>query len=131
MKPGKPLAVGMRDRTHVLGLPGNPAAAVITFGLFGVPLLRALQGDASPVPEPLRARLGARAKHKPGRRSFLRGTLARADDGALVATPLAHQSSGSIATVAHADALIVLPEAVAALEPGAPVDVIALRDLGA
>src|SRR5690606_31040069 len=43
MKPGKPLAVGRyarpgRREAIVLGLPGNPASAMVTFALFGVPL---------------------------------------------------------------------------------------------
>lgn len=132
IKPGKPLAVGKRRDAHVLGLPGNPAAAVITFGLFGVPLLRALQGDVALLPEVRRARLATRVVHKPGRLSFLRATLSVAsDDGAMVATPLAHQSSGSIATLAQAHALLLVPSETPSLEAGAIVELITLAELGA
>ena len=48
IKPGKPLAFGRGPRASVLGLPGNPASAIVTFTLFGMPLLRAMQGDARP-----------------------------------------------------------------------------------
>ena len=46
IKPGKPLAFGRREGAFVLGLPGNPVSAQRTLCLFGLPLLRALQGDA-------------------------------------------------------------------------------------
>ena len=49
IKPGKPLAFARRGACRILALPGNPASALVTFGLFAMPLLRALQGDAMPV----------------------------------------------------------------------------------
>ena len=55
LRPGKPLVLGRAGATQVLGLPGNPASASLTFVLFGVPLLRALAGDAAPLP-PVRLR---------------------------------------------------------------------------
>ncbi len=54
IKPGKPLAVGRTATSRVLGLPGNPASALVTWAVFGMPLLRARQGVAQTVPMPLR-----------------------------------------------------------------------------
>ena len=56
IKPGKPLAVGKTPFGRYLGLPGNPTSAQVTFMLFAMPLLRALQGDAQPRAEPWRRR---------------------------------------------------------------------------
>lgn len=134
IKPGKPLGVGTlpsgSSDVVVLGLPGNPAAAVVTFGLFGVPFLRALQGDRSPRPRRLRARLACAVTHKPGRRSFLRATFESTADGELGVRPLPHQSSASIATVAHADALLVVSEDEGRLEAGTWVETFALSEFG-
>ncbi|MEP6786163.1 MAG: molybdopterin-binding protein [Sphingomonadales bacterium] len=44
MKPGKPVWHAMIGKTHVLGLPGNPTAALTTARLFLAPLLCALSG---------------------------------------------------------------------------------------
>lgn len=44
MKPGKPLWYGKIGRTHVLGLPGNPTAALTTARLFLAPMICALSG---------------------------------------------------------------------------------------
>lgn len=43
-KPGKPLSYGRRGATHVFGVPGNPAAAMVCFAIYIRPLLRRLQG---------------------------------------------------------------------------------------
>lgn len=44
MKPGKPIWYGRIGRTHILGLPGNPTAAITTARLFLAPLIHALIG---------------------------------------------------------------------------------------
>ena len=44
MKPGKPLAFGVRGRTLVFGLPGNPVSAMVSFELFVKPALLRLMG---------------------------------------------------------------------------------------
>ena len=46
MKPGKPLAFGVRDETLVFGVPGNPVASMVSFETFVRPALLALQGRA-------------------------------------------------------------------------------------
>ena len=44
MKPGKPLWYGRIGKAHVLGLPGNPAAAMTVARLFLAPLVSAMAG---------------------------------------------------------------------------------------
>ena len=50
MRPGKPLWFGVRERTLVFGLPGNPVSSLVCFQLFVRPALLALQGHAAPRP---------------------------------------------------------------------------------
>jgi len=102
---------------RVLGLPGNPASAALTFALFGAPLIRAMQGDAAPVPTEVDARLSRALKRAPGRTEFLRVRLAREGD-ALVASPLENQASGAVTSFAWADALARVPAEQGALEAG-------------
>lgn len=124
IKPGKPLYFGTLGRQRILGLPGNPASAQVTFGLFGVPLLRALQGMREPLPRRVPARLTAPLRQKPGRRVFHRGTL----DGDRV-TPLDNQASGATTAMAWSNALIVVSETTSELEAGASVEVIPFQEL--
>jgi molybdopterin molybdotransferase len=128
VKPGKPLAVGRRGRAHVLGLPGNPASALVTFALFGMPLLRALQGDACPHATPLRATLSRGRKRSPDRLELVRATLHREDD-ALLATAHDNQSSGAATSLAMSDGLALIAPGPSPIEAGAPVDFIRWDDV--
>jgi len=129
MKPGKPLALGKRGERIVLGLPGNPVSAMVTFAFFGAPLLRAMQGDAAPLPRAWRARAGRSMTREAGRLEFARASLAR-DGASWTATPLDNQASGAIATLARADALMAIPAECTELRAGDDVDVYLLEELG-
>jgi molybdopterin molybdotransferase len=123
IKPGKPLVSGRAGTTRVLGLPGNPASAMVTFVLFGLPLLRALQGDRAQTPPLRRALLTEAVRQKPGRRGFLRATLS----GNQV-TPLANQASGAATGMAWANALIIVHEDSSGHDAGSEVSVLAFAD---
>jgi molybdopterin molybdotransferase len=127
IKPGKPLAVGRAGAAHVLGLPGNPASASLTFLLFGMPLLRALQGDAVPLPPRLRAALQKPVRREPGREEFVRVKLAL-EDGELTVKTLSNQASGAVTSFAEAEALAVIPAEKSFIEAGDRVEVIRLGD---
>lgn len=130
IKPGKPLAFGRQagGGARVLGLPGNPASALITFSLFGMPLLRALQGDREPVPKLVPLPLAAPFEHRPGRLEFVRARLEQ-HDGRLCVAPLANQSSGALTSLAWADALALIPAEIAVFSAGTPVEVLRAQDL--
>lgn len=124
IKPGKPLAFGRRGDTWVLGLPGNPVSAQLTLSLFGLPLLRALQGDERPYPAPIRVRLATAISQKPGRLGFYRARL----EGDL-AHVHQNQASGAPTSMAHADALVMVPEDSTGLPAGAEAPALRLDDL--
>jgi len=126
IKPGKPLAVGKRNETIVIGLPGNPVSAMITFALFGVPLLRAMQGDSAPLPRARRGTLAAPLARKAGRLELAR---ARLDEGGRVHL-LPNQASGAIVGLCRADVLACIPADCERLEAGAEIDVFDREELG-
>jgi molybdopterin molybdotransferase len=127
IKPGKPLALGRAGRVRVLSLPGNPASSMVTFALFGLPLLRAMQGDKNPLPTLLRARLGARITRKPGRLEFVRSRLAMQDD-VLTVIPLSNQASGAVTSMAWSDALAIVPSEATSLAEGEMLHVLRVSD---
>jgi molybdopterin molybdotransferase len=124
IKPGKPLTLGRRRDVIVLGLPGNPVSAQVTFSLFGLPLLRKMQGERTRTPRPRRARLAAPLRQRPGRKGYYAATL----DGDSV-SPLTSQSSGSTVSLAHANALAILPADSEGYEAGEWVEVLLLSEL--
>jgi molybdopterin molybdotransferase len=127
IKPGKPLALGRAGRVRVLSLPGNPASSLVTFALFGLPLLRTMQSDKRPLPKRLRARLGAPLQHKAGRLEFVRSELGIVGD-TLTVQPLSNQASGAVTSMAWSDALAMIPAAASSLAEGEMVDVLRVQD---
>jgi molybdopterin molybdotransferase len=124
IKPGKPLIFGKRNDVSILGLPGNPASALVTFVLFGAPLLRARVGDSAPVARNRSAKLTHPFEQKPGRRGFYRATLAGDD-----VTVIGNQASGNSASMAWANCLLMLPEDSTGAAAGSTVEVLVLGDV--
>jgi molybdopterin molybdotransferase len=109
LRPGKPLLSGRLGAMRVLGLPGNPVSAYVCAVLFLVPLIRKLTGRPDFEPRLGRAVLGRALKANDERQDYLRATLARREDGSLVATPFPQQDSSMLVPLAAADCLVVRP----------------------
>jgi molybdopterin molybdotransferase len=125
VRPGKPIAFGVRGSTLVFGLPGNPVSALVGFELFVRPTLLALQGVPSPAPAFRPGRLGRATKQAAARDSLLRAR-SRVEDGEVVLDPLTGQESHMIAQAATADALVLVPRGNGELAAGSPVNYLAL-----
>jgi len=129
MKPGKPLAFGWLSlggrEVPVLGMPGNPVSAMISFLVFARPAILALQGARDLSLPTLTVRFADRVERKDGRRHFLRVRLSE-EGGELVAHLTGDQGSGILSSVVRADALAVIPEDWDHVAPGARVEVIPL-----
>jgi molybdopterin molybdotransferase len=126
VKPGKPIAFGVRERTLVFGLPGNPVSALVGFVLFVEPAIRALQGVPDPLPRFERGRLVAARRRNPERDELVRARLRRSQDGPLL-EPLSGQESHMIARSAAADALVFVPRGEGELGDGASVEYLRLE----
>ena len=127
IKPGKPLTFGTRGRVPVVGLPGNPISAMVTFEALVRPGIRAMMGDPRPYRARHEARLAVAHRHGTGRLELARATVTLAA-GRLVATPLRLQGSGSLPSMVGADALLLLDEAKATFAAGEMLPVLLLRD---
>jgi molybdopterin molybdotransferase len=108
VKPGKPLAFGVRGSTLVFGLPGNPVSSLVGAEVFVRPALLALQGAKVPGPVFFEGRLGATVRRNAHRDEFLRARSVASDDGVLL-DPVVGQESHMIARAAAADALVLAP----------------------
>ena len=121
VKPGKPVSFGVRGRTLVFGLPGNPVSSLVGFELFVRPAVLALQGHAKPLPRFEPGRLVRATKQSPTRDQLVRARTRAGGDGAIELEPLAGQESHMIATAAGADALLLVPRGESELAAGSPV----------
>jgi molybdopterin molybdotransferase len=120
VKPGKPLSFGVRGRTLVFGLPGNPVSALVCFEVFVRPAVRALQGERDPRPRYVAGELAAAVRRNAERDEFVRARTNLAD-GRILLEPVSGQESHMIARAAAADALVLAPRGEGELAPGSTV----------
>jgi len=125
VKPGKPVAFGMRRDHLVFSLPGNPVSVLVTFELFVRPAVNALLGLPDPLPDYRDGVLDGTVRRNAERDEFVRAR-SRRDDGEVVLEPLDGQESHMIARAGRADALIAVEAGGGLLEPGAAVRYLAL-----
>jgi molybdopterin molybdotransferase len=127
MRPGKPLMFGRLGTTSVLGLPGNPASAMVGARLFLVPLVRALLGQpAEACVRPIAARLATAVEGNGERRHYMLAVSTPGDDGLPNVAALERQHSSLLAPLAEADCLIVRPSHAPALAAGTLVPILRL-----
>ena len=104
IKPGKPFALGQFNKTPVMGLPGNPAAVVVTFYQLARNFLWAIQGaDAQPLMV-LKGKAAFATKKSIARTEFLR---ARFNDGNIEI--FNNQSSGVLSSSSWSDGFACVP----------------------
>ena len=128
MRPGKPLMQGRLGAMRVLGLPGNPVSSIVCAILFLAPAA---------------ARDGRRSRRRRGcqrtgassapmsaandvRQDYLRATLRRGADGALLASPFASQDSSLVKLLAQAQCLVIRPPHAPAAKRGEACRIIRL-----
>ena len=131
IKPGKPLAFGMLHggqagrSVPLIGLPGNPVAAMIAFEVFARPAILKLGGQLSWEKAMLRAVLDEDVTNS-GRRHYMRALVRLTEDGYHVTTRgsgVQVQGSGILSSLVWANCLVVAPEEVTHMAKGTPVDV--------
>jgi molybdopterin molybdotransferase len=125
LRPGRPLAFGelrtKRGTVPIFGLPGNPVSCLLTFELFVRPALLKMSGRTKLHRPRANARLVDRIEKPVGLRMFARGVY-DPERGTVRST--GSQGSGVLASMAAANCLIDIPEALPAGEPGASVEIL-------
>jgi len=129
MKPGKPLAFGVlrgnaehRRNVPLLGLPGNPVSAMISFEVFARPSILTMLGKTKFTRPSVRAILQEDVKNDAQRRNFIRVVVEKRDGG-LIARSTGEQGSGILTSVSRANGLLTIPEDVTLVRKGEMVDI--------
>ncbi len=123
VKPGRPAAMGIVGGVPVVGLPGNPVAAVVTFLHLARPLALLLAGAEAEAPPRFPARAEFAYRKKAGRREYVR---VRLSPGAPLpgAAKYAREGAGLLSSLTESDAFAELPEEATAVAPGDTVQVL-------
>ena len=119
MMPGKPTLLGVVAGKPVIGNPGYPVSAVLSFEEFAEPLIAGMAGRR-PAPRPgIEVYPAHNLPSKPGLTEYIRVTLGRVG-GRVMATPLP-RGAGTITSLVRADGLLKIPALSEGLEEDRPV----------
>jgi len=121
MKPGKPLAFGQIQGVPLIGLPGNPVSAMVSFEQFARPAILKMLGRTNLRKPTIEAILEEDVTSS-GRRSFKR-VIVRKREGQYYATTTGPQGSGVLTSMVKANGLAMIPEGVTRMEAGQCVQV--------
>lgn len=126
IKPGKPVILGFVNSRPVLGIPGYPVSAYITFNLFVKELVYRLQGLEAPEPQFITAKLSRQIASSLGHEEFVRVKIGKV--GAhLIATPVS-RGAGVLMSLVRADGFLRIPATSEGLGAGTEIAVELLRN---
>ena len=125
MRPGHPVVLGVAQGKALVGIPGYPVSAAMTFDLIVTPLLYRWQGQQPPVRPMLEAQLTRKVLSPMGEDHFLRVAVGKVGDR-VVATPLAG-GAGVLMSLVKADGIVTIPRFSEGYEAGATVNVALMR----
>ena len=119
IKPGKPVTVSRCGGCLILGLPGNPVSAFVTWHVLGRPVASRLSGRSDPGAAPRHVRTSAPLSHKPGRCEYRPAKILGYDgDGHQVIGCADQMRSADLGPLIDADGLVLLPAEVEHVRQG-------------
>jgi molybdopterin molybdotransferase len=127
MKPGKPLAFGVRGRSLVFGLPGNPVSAMVSFELFVKPALLRLMGHRKTT-RPLYQAIIEEDVANPDGRTYVVRVRAWWEDGTWHVSSTGAQGSGMLKSMVGANGLAFIPGGARGVKAGEKVEFMLLRE---
>lgn len=110
IRPAKPLATARLGNCLVMGLPGNPVSAYVSFELFARPVLRALSGNPVPSIPRIIATAGVDWKRTEDGKVHIDRVRLEQHEGTIVAYPVGVQASHVMSGLAGADGLVLIPD---------------------
>ena len=117
MRPGKPVAFGHIGSVPLLGLPGNPVSAAVTFELFGRPVIRKMSGHTHLVRPQVDVVVEDGVSDQAMRRHYVRARV-EWRDGRFIAHTTGNQGSNIMTSLLNANALVIVPEGGTVVHPG-------------
>ena len=120
MMPGKPTLLGVVAGKPVIGNPGYPVSAVLSFEEFAAPLIAGMAGQRLTSRPTLTVQPSQNLPSKSGLTEYIRVTLGRVGDR-VMATPLP-RGAGTVTSLVRADGMLKIPALSEGLEEDRPVN---------
>ena len=130
VKPGKPTWFGRLERQYVLGLPGNPASALVCAHIFLKPLVFALSGRQDPAHTTLTARIDDDMPAVRDRAEYVRARAHVNAEGQIYVTPFPRQDSSLITPFVKTNCLLIRKAGSPVLKKGDSTQIMMIKPLG-
>lgn len=130
MKPGRPMAVGMKEDKLVICLPGNPVAVFVCYRLLVSGWLSVLQGGADRPHLSISVPADFHHKKKQDRAEYLRVRLEQDENHHSVLRLHGRKGAGVISSLQGADGLVEIPLDCAEVAPGDMLRFLPFRERG-
>ncbi|MBL4854918.1 MAG: molybdopterin molybdotransferase MoeA [Robiginitomaculum sp.] len=128
VKPGKPVWFGKLNKQYVMGLPGNPASALVTAHVFLKPLIEALT-NSNASNKTIFARTTEPIKAATWRAEYIRATAHVDDRGIVNVTPIPRQDSSLLTPFLTANCFLVRGPETHAADTGDLVKILPIKPL--
>jgi molybdopterin molybdotransferase len=129
MRPGMPTGLAVVGKKPIILLPGNPVAVMLSFEVFGRPLISRMLGLQATESRPV---LMARTKRKIsttlGRKNLVRVHVSR-EKGEFIADPISARGSSLFSTMTRSNGYVIVPENQEGLAEGEMIEVNMFEDL--
>lgn len=133
IKPGRPVGLGRISANGktvpLVGLPGNPVAAITTLLVVGRPLLVSLSGETYTPPHYYAVNVGFSHKKKSGPREYIRARLEMGVDGAMQAVRHGKPGAAMLTSMVGADGFLELPEDMTQMNEGDKVQFLSFKEV--
>jgi molybdopterin molybdotransferase len=129
IKPGAPIVAARKADKLIIGLSGNPVAALLTFELLVIPLLKKMMGRRNCLYTQLQGVLANSYKKPSDKRRFLRGRLI-AGNGNFTVELAGIQNNSALASMLECNVFVDVPAGSGPLVAGDSVSVVVIGNSG-
>ncbi len=127
IKPGKPVILGIVKGKPVLGIPGYPVSAYLTFKLFAKPVILKWLGTEEEKPETIKTKISRQIASQPGQEEFVRVKVGKVEDN-FISTPVS-RGAGVLMSLVRADGILRIPSMSEGVGAGSEVEIELMRPL--
>ena len=128
IKPGRPVGFGMFNKCPIIGLPGNPAAAFITFLVVAIPILKQMSGQIVNKYNLIPITGDFYYTKKKGRKEFIRVKLINKKNK-LTLQKFPKAGAGILTSTTWSSGIGILDEKVEEIKPGDKINYLSFNEI--
>lgn len=128
IKPGKPLFFGVKNKTVIFGIPGNPVSNFLSYLMFVRPAINKMMGYKDCKPLFKEGILKREFRTKAGRRHFVLVKV-REERGYFYLLPVASHGSADTLSLSKADGFMMVDERAPIVQSGSKIKFITWKEI--